>query len=46
MDKRLEKIRRYEASVKDLESYINDKIKETKDGKNSTPNENQTDNKK
>ena len=30
MDKRLEKIRRFEANVMDFESYINDRIKQTK----------------
>lgn len=29
MDERLEKIRRFEANVMDLESYINDRIKQT-----------------
>ena len=31
MDKRLEKIRYFQANVSDFESYINDRIKETKD---------------
>lgn len=30
MDKRLEKIRHFEANVMDFESYINDRIKQTK----------------
>lgn len=30
MDKRLEKIRRFEANVMDFESYINDRIKQTR----------------
>lgn len=30
MDKRLEKIRRFQANVKDFESYINDRIEQTK----------------
>lgn len=36
MDKRLEKIRHFQANVKDFESYINDRIKQTKseNGKN------------
>lgn len=32
MDKRLEKIRNYKGTVLDFDSYVKDKIKETKDG--------------
>ena len=31
MDGRLEKIRRFQANVKDLESYISDRIKQTEE---------------
>lgn len=39
MDKRLEKIRHFQASVKDFESYINDRIKQTKSENGKKVNE-------
>ena len=39
MDKRLEKIRHFHASVKDFESYINDRIKQTKSENGKKVNE-------